>query len=64
MSVLLGQGAFGTVFKEKIGGATCAVKRIKNYDREAMKEVVIPEDGAHPEAVECGASASEADRSC
>ena len=40
MSVLLGQGAFGTVFKEKIGGATCAVKKIKNYDREAMKEVV------------------------
>merc|ERR1712012_1286371 len=40
MSILLGQGAFGTVFKEKIGGATCAVKRIKNYDREAMKEVV------------------------
>ena len=37
---LLGQGAFGSVFKEKIGGVTCAVKRIKNYDKEAMKEVV------------------------
>ena len=37
---LLGQGAFGKVFKEKIGGVTCAVKRIKNFDQEAMKEVV------------------------
>merc|ERR1712037_564860 len=35
-----GQGAFGSVYKEKIGGVACAVKRIKNYDKEAMKEVV------------------------
>ena len=40
MSKYLGQGAFGKVFKERIGGVTCAVKRIKNYDELAMKEVV------------------------
>ena len=40
MSKFLGQGAFGKVFKERIGGVTCAVKRIKNYDELAMKEVV------------------------
>ena len=32
MSKFLGQGAFGKVFKERIGGVTCAVKRIKNYE--------------------------------
>ena len=37
---LIGQGAFGTVFKERINGVTCAVKRIRDYDKEAMKEVV------------------------
>ena len=26
--------------------------------------MAIPEDGAHPEAVECGAGVSKADRSC
>ena len=40
MSKFLGQGAFGEVFKERIGGVTCAVKRIKNYDEWAMKEVI------------------------
>ena len=39
MSVRIGQGNFGTVYKETVGGRVCAVKKIKRYHRQAEKEV-------------------------
>ena len=37
-SEYLGEGDFGKVYKEVRGGTTCAVKKIKDYDRGNLQE--------------------------
>ena len=39
MSVPLGHGNFGAVYKETVGGTVCAVKKIRRYHGDAAKEV-------------------------
>ena len=39
MSVPLGHGSFGAVYKETVEGRVCAVKKIRRYHGDAAKEV-------------------------
>ena len=41
MSVLIGKGAFGKVYKETRDGELVAVKKIMDYDQDELKEVEI-----------------------
>ena len=41
MSVLIGRGAFGKVYKETRDGQLVAVKKILDYDQDELKEVEI-----------------------